>query len=70
MKVNIDTGTTDSTEKKMAKKKGEKYAKNIAKYYQSYGVAIRILLNAVFKDDRYVFSVKLLPGTDGKLINR
>lgn len=70
MIVNIDTSSTDPTEAKQAKKKGEKYAKNIVKYYQSYGVSIRILPDAVFKDDRYVFSVKLLPGTDGKLISR
>lgn len=70
MIVNIDTSSTDPTEAKIAKKKGEKYAKDIVKYYQSYGVAIRILPDAVFKDDRYIFSVKLLPGTDGKLINR
>lgn len=70
MIVNIDTTSTDLAEAKMAKKKGAKYAKDIVKYYQSYGVAIRILPDAVFKNDRYIFSVKLLPGTDGKLINR
>lgn len=37
MIVNIDTSSTDPTEGKMAKKKGEKYVKNIVKYYQSYG---------------------------------
>lgn len=70
MIVNIGTSSTDPAKAKMAKKKGAKYAKDIVKYYQSYGVSIRILPDAVFKDDRYIFSVKLLPGTDGKLINR
>lgn len=70
MIVNVDTSSADPTEAKQAKKKGEKYAKDIVKYYQSYGVSIRILPEAVFKDNRYVFSVKLLPGTDGKLISR
>ena len=46
------------------------YAADIIKYYQSYGVAIKILPDVEFKDDRYVFSVKLLAGTDAKLISR
>ena len=60
----------DSTQAKRAKKKGEEYAKNIVKYYQSYGVSLRILPEAEFKDDRYVFNIKLMPGTDGNLISR
>ncbi len=60
----------DSIEIKHAKKKGEEYAKNIIKYYQSYGVSIRILPDAEFEKERYIFHVELLAGTDKKLISR
>ncbi len=60
----------DSAKAKRAKKRGEEYAKNIVKYYQSYGVSLRIMPEVEFKDDRYVFNVKLMPGTNGNLINR
>ena len=60
----------DSTQAKRVKKKGEEYAKNIVKYYQSYGVSLRIMPEVEFKDDRYVFNIKLMPGTDGNLISR
>ncbi len=68
--VNINTKITDSLKLKQVKKKSKKYAADIVKYYQSYGVSIRILPDAEYKDERYVFSVKLLPGTDKKLISR
>lgn len=60
----------DATKAKRVKKKGEEYAKNLVKYYQSYGVSLKIQPEAEFKDDRYVFNIKLMPGTDGNLINR
>lgn len=60
----------DSMKAKRAKKKGEEYAKNIVKYYQSYGVSLKILPEVEFKDDRYVFNIRLLPGTGGNLISR
>ena len=60
----------DSTKAKWVKKKGEEYAKKLVKYYQSYGVSLRIMPEVEFKDDRYVFNIKLMPGTDGKLISR
>jgi hypothetical protein len=60
----------DATKAKQAKKKGEEYAKKLVKYYQSYGVSLKIQPEAEFKDDRYVFNIKLMPGTDGNLINR
>lgn len=60
----------NSTKTKQARKKGEKYAKDIVKYYQSYGVSLRIMPEAEFKDDRYIFNIKLMPGTDGNLISR
>ena len=67
--VNIDTNSSNEEESKRIKNKGEKYVKNIIKYYQSYSVSIGIS-DAEFKNGKYVFSVKLMPGTDGKLINR
>ena len=50
-------------------KKGAGYVKDIVKYYQSYKVSIRIS-NVKYKDERYVFYIKPLPGTDIKLLNR
>lgn len=60
----------DSTKAKWVKKKGEEYAKKLVKYYQSYGVSLKIMPEVEFKDDRYVFNIKLMPGTDGNLISR
>lgn len=60
----------DSTKAKWIKKKGEEYAKKLVKYYQSYGVSLRIMPDVEFKADRYVFNIKLMPGTDGNLISR
>lgn len=45
------------------------YAKDIINY-QSYGVSISIAQEAEYKNSRYVYSIKLMPGTDGKLISR
>ena len=69
-KVIINAVGLSSIESKAFKKRGEKYAKDIIKYYQSYGVSINILSDAEYKDERYVFSVKLLPGTNKKDISR
>lgn len=66
-RVNINVPSHDSEEKKI-QKKGGKFAKDIIKYYQSYGVLINILPKAEYRNDRYVFEIRLLPGTDGKLI--
>lgn len=67
--INIDINTSDKSEEKRIRKKGSIYAKDIVKYYQSYKVFIRIS-DIKYKDERYVFSVKLLPGTDAKLLSR
>lgn len=68
--IHIDIDSPDAAEEKRIKRKGTAYAKDIIKYYRSYGVSISIAPKAEYKDSRYVFSIKLLPGTDGKLINR
>lgn len=70
MEINVNIISSNGLKEGQVKKKGKKYAIDIIKYYQSYGVAIKILPNVEFKDDRYVFSVKLLAGTDAKLISR
>lgn len=67
--VTIDTDSMDPTKSKQQIKTGKKYAANIMKYYKTYGVSITILSNAEYKNDRYIFSVKLLPGTDKNLIS-
>jgi len=67
--VSIETDLDEEAAKSI-KRRGVKYAKDIVKYYQSYGVAIRMQPEVEFKNDRYIFSAELLPGTDGKLINR
>ena len=66
--VTIDTDSIDPAKSKQQIKTGKKYAANIIKYYKTYGVSITILSNAEYKNDRYIFSVKLLPGTDKNLI--
>jgi len=68
--VSIDTGYLASDRTTKIRKTGEKYAKDIVKHYQSYGVAIKVLPEAQFRDERYIFSVKLMPGTDGKQLYR
>lgn len=68
-KVSINTKDLDSAQERQVKKKGEEYAKNIVKYYQSYGVSIKILPDAEHVDGRYIFHVELLPGTDKNLIS-
>lgn len=67
--VTIDTDSMDPAKSKQQIKTGKKYAANIMKYYKTYGVSITILSNAEYKNDRYIFSVKLLPGTDKNLIS-
>jgi len=69
-KVTINTKDLNSAKEKQVKKKGEEYAKNIVKYYQSYGVSIKLLPDAEYVDGRFIFHVGLLPGTDKNLINR
>jgi len=68
--INITVNSSEVADTKRIKKKGTAYAKDIEKYYQSYGVSIKISSDAEYKDGRYIFSVKLLPGTDRKLISR
>ena len=68
--ININIDSLNISESKRIRRKGATYAKDIIKYYQSYGVSIQILSDAEYKDDRYIFSIKLLPGTDWKLISR
>lgn len=65
--VNIDVSDIDTDAAPKIKKKGEKYAKDIVKYYQSYGVGI-VLPEAEYKNERFIFSVKLLPGTNRKKV--
>ena len=67
--VNINTYTLNTTKSKLYRKKWKKYASDITKYYQNYGVSLKILPDAEFKDDRYIFSVKLLPGTNKNSIS-
>lgn len=68
--VNINVECSDSKESKHIKKKGREYAKGIVKYYQSFKVFLNVLPDSEFKDERYVFSIKLLPGVDKNLIGR
>ena len=67
--LNIDIGSADEKKAKKIKEKADAYAKGIVNYYRSYKVNLRIS-NVKYKDERYVFSVKLLPGTDAKLLSR
>ena len=68
--IHIDVDSPDAAERKRIKRKGTAYAKDIIKYYQSYDVSISIAPEAEYRDGRYVFSVKLMPGTNVKLLGR
>lgn len=68
--INIDIDSSDTAEAKRIKGKASTYAKDIVKHYQGYGVSIRIEPSAEYKDSRYAFSIKLMPGTNVKLIRR
>lgn len=65
--VGIDI--SDEHKAKKIRKKAGAYARDIVKYYQSYKVQIRIT-KIEYKDGRYVFVAKILPGTDAKLLGR
>ena len=65
--MNFEIDSSNKAELKRIRRKGIDYAKNIVEYYQSYHVFIRIS-NVEYKDGRYVFSAKLMPGTNKKLI--
>ena len=67
--INIDIDTSNKSEEKRIRRKGSIYAKDIVKYYQSYNVFI-IISDIKYKDGRYIFCVKQLPGTSGKLLSR
>ena len=68
--IHIDIDSPDIAEKDRIEEKGTTYAKDIIKFYRSYKVSILIAPETEYKDNRYIFSVKLLPGTDWRLINR
>ena len=68
--VNISVECSDSKESKYIAKKGREYAKGIVKWYQSFGALIKILPDTEYKDGRYVFSIKLLPGVNKNLLGR
>lgn len=61
--IDIDTSSVDPEKSKRIEANGQKYAKDIIKYYQSFDVFIGILPDAECRDDRYIFPVKLMPGT-------
>lgn len=67
--LNIEIDDPGKINEKKIEKKGAGYAKDIVKYYKSYKVSIRIS-NVKYKDERYVFYIKHLPGTDTKLLSR
>ncbi len=67
--LNFDIDIADKNEAKRIKRKMSAYAKDIVKYYKSYKVLIGIT-DIKYKDERYVFFVKLLPGTDAKFLSR
>ena len=68
--IAINEKSIDLQRAKQLKEKGEGYGRDIVKYYQSYGVSIRILPDAEYKDERYVFPVKMMPGTNASSISR
>lgn len=67
--INIEIGLDDEKKAKKIKRKGAVYAKDIVKYYQSYKVNIRIPA-IQYQNERYIFKVKLRPGTNVNLLNR
>lgn len=66
----IEVTAADDVSKRTIKKKGINLARDMAKYYRSYGVGIEILPEAEYKDGRYAFAARLIPGTDTKEISR
>ena len=67
--IDFEIDSSDKKKNKRIEQRGESYAKDIAKFYQSYKVNIRIS-GIQYKDERYVFGLRLLPGTDAKLLSR
>lgn len=67
--LNIDIDAASEKEEKRIRNRSTGYAKNIVNYYQHYKVPIGIS-NVKYIDERYVFYIKPLPGTDIKLLSR
>lgn len=67
--INFEMDSSDKKDTKRIRKNGSVYVKNIVKYYKSYKVNIGIS-SIRYKDERYVFGIRLLPGTDAKLLSR
>lgn len=67
--INIEIDSSDEKKAKRIKTKGAAYAKDIVKYYQSYKVNIRIP-TIQYQNERYIFKVKIRPGTSENLLNR
>lgn len=68
--IAINERSIDLQRAKQLGQKGERYGRDIVKCYQSYGVSIRMLPDAEYKDERYVFPVKMMPGTSKASISR
>lgn len=68
--IAINEKAIDLQRAKQLKEKGEDYGRIIVKSYQSYGVSIRILPDAEYKDERYVFPIEMMPGTNTASISR
>lgn len=67
--IEIDSDE-DNVKTRRIREYGEKYAKEIIKYYKSYGVPIILLPDIQYRKERYVFFAKLVPGAEVKLISR
>lgn len=67
--INIEIDSSDEKKTKKIKRKGAAYAKDIVKYYQSYKVNIWIP-TIQYQNERYIFEVKLRPGTNVNFLNR
>ena len=67
--IEIDSDE-DNVKTRRIREYGEKYAKEIIKYYKSYGVPIILLPDIQYRKERYVFFAKLVPGSEVKLISR
>jgi len=68
--INIHIESSEEANKKRVKQVGTAYAKDIVECYRGFGVSIKILPDAEYQDNRYVFSVKLMPGTNEKRLRR
>ncbi len=66
--ITLDIDIKEEKERNKIKEKCQKYLKDIIKYYQGFKVSIRIAPQVEYQNGRFIFQIKMVPGTKESLI--